>query len=54
MMKWILTRGTEMIELSDYGFAWYMDGQLVRTGLIENAEDGIGDLIEIGFEVAEA
>ena len=54
MREWILTRGTEVIELSDYGFAWYRNGQLMRTGLIENAEDGIGDLIEIGFEVAKA
>lgn len=53
MKEYVLTRENEVIFVSDYGFAWYMNGELMRTGLIENPEDGIGDLLEIGFEIAE-
>lgn len=53
MREWVLTKDNEVIFVGDYGFAWYRDGELIRTGLIENAEDSIGDLLEIGFEIAE-
>ena len=53
MREWISIRENEVIFLSDYGFAWYKDGKLTRRGLIENAEDVISDLLEMGFETAE-
>lgn len=53
MREWTLTRDDEIIFVSDYGFAWYVKGELLRTGCIENAEDNLGDLQDIGFEIAE-
>jgi hypothetical protein len=53
MREWVLTRDNEVIFVSEYGFAWYMDGELMRTGCIENAEDGLGDLEDAGFKIAE-
>lgn len=41
--------GTEVINISDYGFEWYKDNKLVREGLVEDREKDIEGLKEIGF-----
>lgn len=43
-------RDNEIINISDYGFEWYVDNKLVRTGLVENLEEDIEMLKEDGFE----
>ena len=43
-------RNNEIINISDYGFEWYVDNKLVRTGLVENLEEDIEMLKEDGFE----
>lgn len=45
-----LTRDNEVILISDYGFEWYIDGVLVKEGLVENKEEDIRSLQEMGFE----
>ena len=41
----------EVINISEYGFEWYIDNKLVRTGLVENIDSDIESLLEeIGFE----
>ena len=42
--------GTEVINISDYGFEWYIDNKLIREGLVENAEETIEGLKELGFK----
>lgn len=42
-------RENETINISEYGFEWYVDNNLVRTGLVENIEEDIESLLEIGF-----
>jgi hypothetical protein len=44
-----MTRGNEYILISDYGYEWYVDGKLVKTGLVENKEEDIKSLQELGF-----
>ena len=41
--------GTEVINISDYGFEWYKDNKLIREGLVEDREKDIEGLKEIGF-----
>ncbi len=41
----------EVINISDYGFEWYVDNNLVREGLVEDKEKDIENLKEIGFEI---
>lgn len=48
-----LIRENEMILISDYGFEWYVDNELVRAGLTENADEDIAMLIEEGFELVD-
>lgn len=43
-------KDNEIINISEYGFEWYVDNKLVRTGLVENLEKDIEMLIEDGFE----
>ena len=43
----------EVINISDYGFEWFKDNELVKTGLVENKEEDIEMLIEEGFVVVE-
>ena len=40
----------EVINISDYGFEWYVDNNHVRSGLVENLEEDIQSLIDEGFE----
>lgn len=40
----------EVINISDYGFEWYIDNKLVRSGLVENLEEDIASLLKEGFE----
>lgn len=44
-----LTKDNEVILISDYGFEWYKDGELVKEGLVENKEEDIAALQEMGF-----
>ena len=53
MREYVLTRANEAVFISDYEYTWYIDGELMGTGLIEDPKDWIKDLIEIGFEMAE-
>lgn len=43
-------RGNETINISEYGFEWYVDNELIRHGLVENIEEDIQLLIDEGFE----
>ena len=43
-------RENETINISEYGFEWYVANKMVRTGLVENLEKDIEMLIEEGFE----
>ena len=40
----------EVINISDYGFEWYIDNKLVRSGLVENIDEDIASLLDEGFE----
>lgn len=40
----------EVINLSEYGFEWYVDGELVRSGLIEDIDETIELLTSEGFD----
>lgn len=46
----VLERDNETINISDYGFEWYVDNKVVRTGLVENIDKDIAALKEEGFE----
>jgi len=43
----------EVVNISDYGFEWYQGHTLVRSGLVENKEDVIMILEELGFVIIE-
>lgn len=43
----------EVINISDYGFEWFKDNELVKTGLVEDKEKDIEMLIEEGFIIVE-
>lgn len=43
----------EVINLSDYGFEWYLDNKLVKNGLIEDRQTTIEMLIDEGFTIVE-
>ncbi len=43
----------EVINISDYGFEWYKDNELVRTGLVEDKKEDIKSLKEEGFVIVE-
>lgn len=42
-------RENEIVNISEYGFAWYVDDRLVRTGLVGNLENDIRSLLDEGF-----
>ena len=43
-------RGNEVINISEYGFEWYVDNKMVRSGLVENLDETIEALKDEGFE----
>ena len=43
----------EVINISDYGFEWYVNNEMVRTGLVEDKEKDIEMLKEEGFTIVE-
>ena len=43
-------RGNEVINISEYGFEWYVDNKMVRSGLVENLDEDIETLKNEGFE----
>ena len=43
-------RDNETINISEYGFEWYVDNKVVRTGLVEGLDETVEMLIEEGFE----
>lgn len=43
-------RENETINISEYGFEWYVDDKMVRSGLVENLDEDIESLINEGFE----
>lgn len=42
-------RDNEVINISEYGFEWYVDNKLERSGLVENINEDIESLINEGF-----
>ena len=40
----------EVVNISEYGFEWYVNNVLVRTGLCENVNEDIMLLVSEGFE----
>lgn len=61
MLAWFITmergdemeKGYEVINLGFYGFEWFIDGELVRSGLIEDLEETISMLEDEGFVKVE-
>lgn len=43
-------RNNEVINISEYGFEWYVDNKMVRSGLVENLDEDIEALKNEGFE----
>ena len=43
-------RGNEVININEYGFEWYVDNKMVRSGLVENLDEDIEALKNEGFE----
>lgn len=43
----------EVINISDYGFEWYLDGKLMTTGGVLNLEEDIETLLDTGFTEIE-
>lgn len=39
----------EVINISSYGFEYYKNNRLERTGLVENLDEDIKNIIEEGF-----
>lgn len=44
-----MTREDEVVLISDYGFEWYKDGELIKEGLVENLEEDLESLKNEGF-----
>lgn len=40
----------EVINISEYGFEWYINNKLVRSGLVEYIDEDIESILEAGFE----
>ncbi len=40
----------EVINISPYGFEWYIDNELRRTGLVEDVDEDVLLLLAEGFE----
>ena len=45
----VFERENEIINLSEYGFEWYVDHKVVKTGLIEDIDETIALLENEGF-----
>lgn len=43
----------EVINISDYGFEWYKNNELIKSGLVENKDNDIEMLKEEGFTIVE-
>lgn len=43
----------EVVNISDYGFERYEGNKMIRSGLVENKEEDIQSLLEIGFVLVE-
>lgn len=43
-------RENETVNISEYGFEWYVNDELDRAGLVENIKSDIELLINEGFE----
>lgn len=43
-------RDNEVINISEYGFEWYVDNKMARSGLVENLDETIEALKNEGFE----
>lgn len=43
-------RDNEVINISEYGFEWYVNNKMVRSGLVENLDEDIETLKNEGFE----
>ena len=43
-------RENETVNISEYGWEWYVDDELVRAGLVEDIEVDIEILKDEGFE----
>ena len=41
--------GYEVVNISEYGFEWYINNKVIRTGLVDDLENDIESLKEIGF-----
>ena len=41
--------GYEVVNISEYGFEWYVNNKVIRTGLVDDLESDIESLKEIGF-----
>lgn len=39
----------EVINMSDYGFEWYVNNQLVKNGLVEDPRDTVEMILAEGF-----
>lgn len=46
----VLERENETINISEYGFEWYVDNKVVREGLVEDLEATVQMLIDEGFK----
>lgn len=46
-------RDNEVVNISEYGFEWYVDNKVVRSGLVENIDDDIESLLNEGFVEVE-
>lgn len=44
------TETYEVINISPYGFEWYVDNSLTRTGLVEDVDEDVLLLLAEGFE----
>ena len=44
------TETYEVINISPYGFEWYVNNELVRTGLVEDINTDIESLLDIEFK----
>ena len=40
----------EVININEYGFKWYLNHKLVKTGCVENIEEDIYSITDAGFE----
>lgn len=46
-------RDNEVVNISEYGFEWYVDNKVIRSGLVENIDNDIESLLNEGFVEVE-